>query len=225
MAGHRNERGSALLVTMGLSAVLLLLVAGLFLYAGAGRNRAIQRSREPLREGCAQAGLQLAKGYFLNHWGSLNSYLANPAVYNPVKGQWMSASLYSGKCATDPCTSAVPTDATLRTNHPELFVDLDSDGKSDVFLYVRDNMDELPPAKNDWTHDNDKSVFVGALCISSTLAPRRADGAVDPTLLSAEALVTNDTPDFEYKAQGGNGEDGQGNLNKAANSAPPPPVL
>jgi hypothetical protein len=216
------ERGSALLVALMVSAILLFLISGLFVFVRGERQRAVQVGRNVQRAGCAQAGLELARIYFANHVSQWNSYLKDPSHYNPVSGAWMSSTFYTSgtppKC-TSPCQAANLSIALNTgqwgTNAPytELFYDLDGDGKKDVYIYIRDNQDEMVPAVNDWTKDNDQNVIVGAVCISSTLTPRLANGAVDSANLTAESLLSYNTPAKTYSGQSGAGASGTGNVN------------
>lgn len=203
MRARRQERGSALLVAMVLSAVLLMLVAGLMLYAGAERRRAVSEAHGMIRVGCAEAGLQLARAYFAGQGAQKwNAFLSDPIDYNPVPSTWN----------TSPATPGDPN-SHVRKNHPELFFDLDGDGAPDVYIYVRDNQDELPPAPNNWARDNDQNVYVGAMCISSTLVPMRQDQKPDPSLMTAESLLSYNVPGNTYKSQAAAGASGTGNIN------------
>jgi len=200
--GPIAERGSALLVAMIISMVLLLLVAALFAFAGSERRRASAETRRLSRQGCAQAGLQLARSYFSANVSSWGTYLADPHHYDPVPAKWMALASYASKCTGGVCTaldlansatvSTMETTATPPYN--QLFYDLDGDGKKDVYIYIRDNEDERLPAENDWTHDNDLNVMVGAVCISQTLVPRLQDGRVDSSQLTIESLFSYNSP-------------------------------
>jgi hypothetical protein len=203
-----NPRGSALITAAALTAVMLLAVGALVYYASQERGRAINISRTLTRAQCTEAGLQLARAYYGRNYDNWNTYLSNPTIYDPT--------------ATP--TPADPWSHTLQQNHPELFADIDGDGNPDVYIYVRDNMDELPPASNNKQRDNDQIVIIGAICISSTLVPRHADGtspetSTDPTArdgLTAEALLNFDAQGGPYKMGYGCGK-GDGNLNACTN--------
>jgi len=211
MGGKRvSERGSALLVAMGVALVLLTIVAGLFVMAGAERRRASVPARQLQRVGCAQAGLQLARSYYLAHYGDWGAYLSNPKVYDPIKADWMST---AAGCVSG-CGASNPTDATFQTTNKSLFFDLDGDSKADVYIYIRDNEDEMPPAANSWIADHDLSVFVGSVCVSSTLTPLGTNGKPDPSQLNAEALLTYHPTTPPY-SQAANGPTGDGNVNKS----------
>lgn len=202
----RRQRGSALLVAMIISLVLLLLVAGLFVYAGAEHRRASAQARELARNGCAEAGLQLARGYFSSNVKAWNTYLEDPQHYDPVSAKWMANGYgiagtgFLGPGCTMPCKAMDLTNtavvATMETTPPynQLFFDLDGDGQKDVYIYIRDNEDEQPPAANDWTRDNDLNVIVGAVCISNTLVPRLQNGQVDTSKLTVESLLSYNSP-------------------------------
>ena len=184
-----RQRGSALLTVVILTGVMLFMVLGVLMYAQQGRSRAIRTSRKADRASCSEAGLQLARAYFGTHYAQWNTYLADPAHYH----------------------AASPSPAT---GPAELYVDLDSDGVPDVYLYVRDNADELPPAPDNPARDNDQVVIVGAQCISSTLRPRLDDGRVDPAALVTEGLLQYNLPGGTYTAQATGGASGNGNQNR-----------
>lgn len=191
-----RERGSALLTAAAMTTVLMLVLVGLIHYASRSKFRAIAVSRSVSRISCADSGLQLARAYYGRNnplWNT--TFLPNPAIYNAA--------------------NSIAADATARANlitaHPELFADLDGDGNPDVYLYVRDNMDEFLPNPNNLSRDNDLTVIVGAMCISSTLLPRTEDGrTADPIM--AEGLLSFN-PTGSYGSQGYHGASGSGNLN------------
>jgi hypothetical protein len=106
-----------------------------------------------------------------------------------------------------------PAWSALASTHPELFLDLDADGRRDVYVFVRDNQDELPPATPEPTKDNDQSVIVGAVCISNTMQPRREDGTIDTDALMMESLLSFNQTGSTYQSQAGARASGTGNLN------------
>ncbi|RMH40618.1 MAG: hypothetical protein D6689_13245 [Deltaproteobacteria bacterium] len=57
------------------------------------------------------------------------------------------------------------------SNYP-LRGDIDGDGNDDWEVQLMDNDDEMPPAANDTTRDNDLRVFVVARCIRYPTTPR-----------------------------------------------------
>jgi hypothetical protein len=187
MKRRSNQRGSGLLTVMSVTTVLLLLVASLFYIVQRNAANAIAQARSLPRSYCADTGLQVSRAYFGKNYAKWNTFLADPSHYNPVVASWNPAG-----------TAADPTSLALQAAHPELFVDIDGDGKVDVYLYVRDNPDELPPATENYLRDNDMQVFVGAVCVSSTLVPRQADGSVDSSHLTAEALLVYNGINAQY---------------------------
>jgi hypothetical protein len=200
MKKRSASRGSALLTAIVATTLIFSTILGLLAYVQQERARAISASRSINRVSCADAGLQVARAYFIKNHATWNTYLADPSHYNPVLSAWNT-------------TPANPALAALQTGHPELFIDLDGDTKPDVFIYIRDNADELPPAAMNWAQDNDQNVFVGAICISSTLVPRRQDGTVSPELLTSEGLLSYNISSKSYCGQGFGGANGSGNLN------------
>lgn len=197
MTIHRSqERGSALLTAAALTIVLLAVVAGVLYYANQSRFRAITIARSVARVSCTDSGLQIAKAYYGRNYALWNSqFLPNPNIYNALS------------TARDPALRG-----PLLVSNPELFADLDGDGQPDVYIYVRDNYDELLPVPNNPLRDNDLNVIVGAMCISSTLLPRREDGRVAPSPMLVEALLSFN-PNGNYGSQGYHGTSGSGNLN------------
>lgn len=201
---RRAERGSALIMAAMMIGILLMMVVFVLSLANRQRRQAITEARSAAREGCARTGLQLARSYFANNFGTWGTYLNAPGTYDPIPGPAHTA-------ATQ--TAADPHSATLQADHPELFQDLDGDGKADVMIFIRDNEDEYPPATLNWLADNDQNAIVGALCISETIAPRRDDGLIDPNMLMMESLLSFNVHGSTYGAQAGGGASGTGNVN------------
>ncbi|MFP2931128.1 hypothetical protein ACLESO_39230 [Pyxidicoccus sp. 3LG] len=195
----RQARGATLLVVIILVTVLLGLVASIMVYASKERIRAVATGRGGQRQSCAESGLQLARSYYGRNFRHWNSYLAAPATYDPVASTFNPA-------------PADPRSAVLQAAHPELFADVDGDGNLDVYLYIRDNDDELHPLPAERFRDNDHIAVVGALCISSTLTPRNADGSPSPTLLAQEGLLSYNGEAAE-RCLTANAGDGTGNCN------------
>jgi hypothetical protein len=209
MNGRRSQRGGALLTTLIMTAVILAMLGALMLYANRVRMRAVDVSRAYTRLSCSEAGLQLARSYFGRTFAQWNTYLANPDAYDPIRSSYN-------------VIPADPNSPGLRAAHPELFADIDGDSpggdrEPDVFIYVRDNQDERPPAPPNWARDNDQNVIVGALCISRTMTPRsdRVDGMDGGVVVrdpqSAESLLSfNSAQHGCTQAYCG---DGTGNMN------------
>ncbi len=232
MKCRRFERGSALLTVVALSAVLLAVVIGVLTYASNVRRRTINSGRAMTEQSCVAAGLEIARARFGANYIHWNEYLSTPSVYNPIG--WSVPDSTSSSATSSPTTSLFFVKSPpgvdsqvedFRHANPGLFADLDNDGKPDVYIYCRDNMDERPPAPNNWNVDSDQTIIVGAMCISDTLAPRRPDGTIDPDMMTAEALLkwdyrsagNNDlsakgAPGHELSI-GGAGGDGSGNRN------------
>lgn len=177
MKSSRAQRGTALITAVIMIAVILGIVAVLMMYANDERRRAIINSRVAIQRSCAESGLQVARAFF--GWNSANwdTYLSSPSIYDPIP-------------STFNPTPANPTDANFQASRPELFADLDGDSLVDVYIYVRDNLDEFPPLTPNWARDNDRNVIVGAICVSSTMTPRNSrDADIQP--LTAEGLLSH----------------------------------
>lgn len=179
MRARQGSRGTTLLTSLMLMAVLAVVVASVLTYATISHNRATEISRLDDRQRCVEEGLQLAKSYFGQNGDLWNSYLGSPAQYNPIRSTWN-------------VTPADPMDPALRMLQPALFADLDGDGPAnpDVYLYIRDNADDAP-AK--WNADNDGIVIVGAMCISATMNPGQSTrGASCASSVDCGASAVND---------------------------------
>ncbi|WP_342379168.1 hypothetical protein NVS55_07055 [Myxococcus stipitatus] len=196
---HPSPRGATLLVVVMLVLILLGLVGSLMVYAGGERVRAVSHARAGQRQSCAESGLQLARSYFGRNYATWNTFLSAPSSYDPVP-------------STFNPTPADPESPALLSAHPELFADVDGDGKMDVFLYIRDNEDEFDPLPTNWRRDNDQVAVVGAICISKTLRPRRNDGSQDATTLALEGLLSYNGGGGTNCSQGNAGT-GAGNCN------------
>jgi hypothetical protein len=188
MSRSQLQRGSALLTVMLFLVVLVTISTGLLYFVGQVHTRAVNEARRIPRNYCSETGLQLARTYFGNNYvfwnqpGILDApFLGKPGIYNPVVTSYNPAAT-----AAQPQNPAWVT-ATQAT-HPELFADLDGDGLWDVYIYVRDDADE-PNGLENWNYDSNFQVYVGAVCISSTLVPRQVDGSPDPQSLTAEAIL------------------------------------
>ncbi len=197
--GHFKNRGSALLTSIIFVAIIMVVTSALLFYSSYAQRRAIQVSRAEYESSCAESGLQIARSYFADptHSRLWNSYLGNPAVYNPF---------YSAAFNTTPSlgNGATLNWATLKGTNPDLFYDLDGDGKEDVYIYIRDNADES--TTQNYAVDIDQNVYVGGVCISSTLTPRKTDGTTfyDTKPMVAEGLLSMRNGGCQYTAQHGN---------------------
>ena len=193
--------------------IVLTITASLLYYASWSRRRAVQAARAEVEQSCAQSGLQIAYAYFTDpqqvmNW---NTYLNDPSEYNPVPSTWNTTpALANGWSA-------------LILAKPQLFYDLDGDGKEDVYIYIRDNADDMGVQL--WNVDADQTVYLGAVCISSTLLPRNTNGVsyqvtrnssgvatATNQALVVEALVSLKNNQCPYGAQHGSCL-GNGNLN------------
>lgn len=198
LARSHTARGQAMITAITMMGLLGAIVTGLMVYVHSQRERTIMSARSMTRNSCASTGLQYARTYFAARFSSWNSYLSQPAKFNPVSSTW----------------NSTPTDPrAVNSDHTPLQSDIDGDGNPDVFIYIRDNPDEILPAAENWASDNDQNVIVGAVCISTTMVPRRQDGQPDPNLVTMEAMLSYNLPNNGYSSQGGGGTSGTGNIN------------
>ncbi|MFZ5440910.1 MAG: hypothetical protein ACOZQL_12945 [Myxococcota bacterium] len=197
----RRSQGFAMMVVMMIMALLALVAIFALSNASTDRQRAIRHVRGETRESCTLGGLTYARNFFASRYTSWSSFLADPANYNPI---------YAGGTAV----ANLGTIGTIAGTHPELFVDLDGDGKRDAYIFVRDNYDEFAPALPNFARDNDQNVIIGALCISETMVPRREDNSLDDDQLMVESILAYNQIETGYQSQAQGGSGGDGNRNK-----------
>ncbi len=174
----KSPRGSSLISVMVMVAVILVLLASMLAYAVSQRAAAIRYSRAANQLTCAESGIQLARTYFARNFLNWNAYLSQPSIYNPIQASW-----------NNPPANFGPG-SPLRASNPELFIDVDGDNFPDVYIYIRDNQDEFPPAPDNPLRDNDQNVIVGAICISTTMAPSVAPGQTTPPPMQIESILS-----------------------------------
>jgi type II secretory pathway pseudopilin PulG len=180
----KAQHGSSLISVMVMVAVILVLLASLLSYAVSQRAAAIKHARGANQLTCAESGIQLARTYFARNFLNWNTYLGQPNIYNPIQTSWNNPS------STPPGPANFGPGSPLRTSNPELFIDVDGDNLPDVYIYIRDNQDEFPPAVDNPLRDNDQNVIVGAICISTTMAPSVAPGQTTPPPMQIESILS-----------------------------------
>ena len=149
---RRNERGSAMLVTLIIIAALLGGAAVLVsLQLASGRSSDLTRSGMSSLY-CAEAGLAAARPVVMGAYGQWNSSLLSSA---PATNLPAGAGLV-------PATVAQEIDwlETGIGSH-----DVDGDTVDDFVVYLVDNDDEQTPLASDLSKDNDMQVFVVSTCI------------------------------------------------------------
>jgi hypothetical protein len=212
MRTSRQPRGAAMITVMMLMTVLAAIVASVIAIAGAERTRIALSARSIQRQTCAEDGLQFARSFFANRQAQWDLVLLKPGgihPYNPVASYWNTnpavPTTSLGRSAIKAITTPVPGTA--------LFVDLDGDTQDDVYIYMRDNDDEVFPANSNWGVDNDQNVIVGAMCISNTMVPRRPDGTVEGDRVTVESVLSFNALTNIISSQSGQGPSGSGNIN------------
>jgi hypothetical protein len=173
-----------LLATMVMMAVILGMLVSLLTYAFAQRRAAINYARGADRLTCAQSGLQLARAYFARNFTRWNTFLSQPNIYNPIQ-----MATWNNPTSTPRGPADISPTSPLRASNPELFIDVDGDNQPDVFIYIRDNQDEFPPAADNPLRDNDQNVIVGTICISTTMVPQ-STGPAPAVPIHVESLLS-----------------------------------
>jgi hypothetical protein len=185
----------ALLPIILLIAALSIVAAFAVKVSGTERAEAGKSVHNVSMQTMADTTLQLGRNFFAaryQQWGTYLDYF----VKNPV--QLASRS--------DMATYV----AKLRTDHPELFVQLPSylADNYDCFMYAQDNVDEFAPLVNNPSADNDLLIYVGAVC-----AQRSQGGSTQSDQLIAELtapLLYSPTANI-YQAQASGGSQGNNN--------------
>jgi type II secretory pathway pseudopilin PulG len=215
---HRRHRGAALITAMIMMTVMGMMIAMLMIYVSRQRDRGIAATKTLTRGNCAEAGLQYARGFFGRNAVNWNTYLTRPSTYdsthphpfNPVLND--AGNLYPADALTDAGQAYIINYTGGGVTGATSFVDLDGDNQPDVYIYVRDNDDEILPATPNWERDNDQNIIVGAMCVSKTMVPRR-DGVLDRDPLIVESILSNNTNGTGYGGQSNCGTSGTGNCN------------
>jgi hypothetical protein len=200
-----------MLAALMLMALLAIIAIAILTMSAADRRRAIRHSRTEVRESCVQAGLTYARSYFANTITQWPLFFSTPQQFNPVNLPVTNPSWSGPQTKAD--IESPSGLAALKVARPELFVDLDADGNSDAYIFIRDNYDEFPPALVNFQVDNDQNAIVGAICISTTMTPRREDNTIDTDQLLMESLLSVNQIAGEYGSQYGGNSSGTGNLN------------
>lgn len=148
---RRKESGTAILITMIIIVGLLGGGAALLnVQMASSRSAATMKSKMTALY-CAEAGLAAARSIVASSYSQWTGSLCNP-----------SSPQGTGNC--DP-TSTAAEPSWLQA--PTLSHDIDGDGVADFTVAIVDNNDEVSPAANNMTLDNDLQVYVVSTCIKS----------------------------------------------------------
>jgi len=187
MVQRRRQRGSILLVVVGL--VLVIAVTGVAMVALTGTDSAStgKMLRQETAQSCAEAGLQYGRrllGQRYTTTNGWNDYLngTRPGRFDPAHfpGDTIPANL-----STLPLE--LQGDADLN-GVLDPGTDLDGDGVPDFLVTIRDDDDETPMgAAPNWGKDNNLSVILGAECTNPRM---RAIGSGQPESAVIESTVT-----------------------------------
>lgn len=154
MQRGERERGSAMLVTLILIAALLAgasVLADLQLLSA--RSSGLVRTRTQALY-CAEAGLAAAAPVVAANYAQWGTALAASGAATPDTSEpaWLAAGIGSH--------------------------DLDGDGVADFTVYLKDDADEVPPASNDPTRDQNLRVYVVATCLHDAETPASVEELV-----------------------------------------------
>lgn len=181
-----KRNGFAMIAALMLMSLLTIIAIAILSLSAADRRRAIRATRTEVRENCAFSGMTYARTYFGNKYPLWDTYFAAPDKFNPMNLPTVTTPVWAAVKAD---LSSATSIAAIKATNPELFLDLDNDGKADVYIFIRDNYDEFPPALPNFQRDNDQNAIVGAVCISTTMLPKRDDNSIDTDLLLMESML------------------------------------
>jgi hypothetical protein len=143
----RRSRGSALVVVLALTTIMTLLVAAAIVVSGQDRKNAGKIVRNTNLQDLTEATLQFGRAYFTQNFTLWNTYLA----------------YFAGS----------PSYTNVTQQHPELVFPGANGTEFSCIIYLHDDIDELPPAANNPSSDNNLRVFVGAYCTMNPFATPR----------------------------------------------------
>jgi len=147
-----------LVIVLGIVVLLGAMVVTAMSWSQADRVRTGKLVHNQSVQQLAETTLQFGRGYFAANY--------TPAKWNSYLAYFVSAR----------------TVAQVKNDHPELIPALPANTGYDCFTYAKDDVDELPPAVNDPTVDNNMRIFVGAYCLEQSPPPGRA--ALDAELVA-----------------------------------------
>jgi hypothetical protein len=133
-----SERGSAMLVTMLVTASLLAGGAVLGTMQIASTRAADLTRSEIAANYCAEAGLVSAHAAVAANYTQWSTALCTPSCAAPAQPSWLGSTAFSH--------------------------DLDGDGVDDFVITLQDDEDEIAPSANDPTRDVNYKVFVVSTC-------------------------------------------------------------
>jgi hypothetical protein len=179
---HSNQprhRGIALVIVLCMVVLVAAAVAFAIQVAGKDVRDNGKQIHNLTIQDVTEGAMQQARAFFsttatMKQW---NTYLALPYPTSPI-----------GSAAT-----------TLKSTHSELFPAVPTGFT--CFMYARDDADELPPAANDPTHDNNQTIYIGALCTGPNNSTAELSG-----------VLTFDNSRFKYSAGGASGNGGVSSL-------------
>jgi len=173
MRSASTQRGSVLLVVIGLIFIIAVTGVAMISITGADSAASGKASKQESAMACAEAGLQYGRAFFASKFLSTNSwndYLsgARPGRYDPVylgDGPAVGPTKIGNLAAIGgPCPLELQGDSDCN-GALDPGMDLDGDGKPDFLVTIRDNDDERSVGVADnRTRDNDQIVILRAEC-------------------------------------------------------------
>ncbi|HEX4383577.1 MAG TPA: hypothetical protein VH083_11525 [Myxococcales bacterium] len=143
----KKHRGIALIVVLSMVVLIALAVAFAINVAGKDTRDNAKQIHNLTLQNVTEGALQQARAVFSAQMLNWDKYLG--ATIN-------------GVTIVYPVTPTDSTAVTLKSTNPELFPAVPSGFA--CFIYAKDDADEIPPATNNPTHDNNHTIYIGAVC-------------------------------------------------------------
>lgn len=179
-----HDRGMALLIALAVVVLLAAVVATAVGWSKNDRLNAGKAIHNLTVQDVTESTLQYGRAFF-----------AQPANYT----KWNTYLAYF---------VTTKTFAQVQTDHPELIPTFPAGTPFNCFTYARDDYDELPPAANNTSVDNNLRVLVGAVCTAQV-------GTLQSELTGV--LEYNPTGGNNCSSQFSSGTQGNNNCSLAAN--------
>jgi len=176
-----GPRGQALVVVLTLTTIMTALVAAAILYSGMDERSTAKNIHNTSMQDMTEASLQFARSFFTQNFTTWGTYLAY--------------------------FTTTHTTAQILAAHPELFPTFTTGTPYTCYIYARDDVDELPPATNNPSVDNNLRIFVGAVC-SLTNPPKTL---VNPQPAEMSAPLEYNPSQSQCQAQFSGGTQGLNN--------------
>jgi hypothetical protein len=138
----KGTRGMAMIVVLSIVVVLTVIVGTAITLSGQDQRNTGKVVHNTSLQDTTESALQFARFFFTQNYSAWNTYLAY--------------------------FTTARTLAQVQVAHPELMAPQPTGSNYSCFIYAKDDVDELPPAVNNPSVDNNLRIFVGAVCTQTS---------------------------------------------------------